>query len=207
LSAPAVGVYTYATDGYEAISVFGGRHDYPARTYSTVRRSGGCAWEAEHKIIEEHVDRHARCSDARGVANLADGRDVEFFHKKDGLVIVCPPGTIQWSPADVPGTSRRATCASEKGPDDEIIVHTVTFRGRETMVIGGVEVATAHFHQASDMHGRAEGTSSVDFWLHPDTGLIVQEYRSTDTEAHAAFGNVHYEEHVRLRLESLTPSR
>jgi hypothetical protein len=75
------------------------------------------------------------------------------------------------------------------------------------MTVGGVLVATTHLVLDSVLTGRARGKGHDEFWLTPDTGMVVQWVRSVDTLANAAFGaNVHYTENASFTLESLRPA-
>jgi hypothetical protein len=199
---PAAGVYSYATTGGDRINVAGASHRYPEVTHAILRHTGGCGWSVEHRVLEEHVDLHDRCSATDAVSVVADGRDVEFFGQRDGLMYHCnPPARTLW---DTPvGTVSTGTCATADGDSDADYVGT--FIGLETLDVGGAPVETAHVHLEFEMTGSARGTSTVDFWLHPETGLIVREERVVDTYARAVWGDVRYQEEATFHLLSLTP--
>jgi hypothetical protein len=199
---PAAGVYSYATTGGDRINLAGASHQYPAETHAIVRHTGGCGWAVEHRVLEEHIDFHDRCSSDDAVSVLADGREVEFFGQRDGLTYHCdPPARTLWDTADE--TVSTGTCSTEEGDSDADYVGT--FVGLESLDVGGVRVETVHVHLEFEMTGSARGTSTVDFWLHPDTGLIVREERVVDTYARAVWGDVRYQEEATFHLLSLTP--
>jgi hypothetical protein len=55
--------------------------------------------------------------------------------------------------------------------------------------------------------GAIRGTSTYDFWLDRKTGVPVGVRMVSRTTNDSAVGDVHYEEVVMLRLESLRPRR
>lgn len=198
---PAPGVYSYATTGSERINL-GASHTYPDETHAIVRHTGGCGWEVEHRVIEEHVDQHERCTTADAVSVVADGRDVEFFGQRDGLTYSCDPPVRALSDAPA-GTVTTGSCPSEDG--SSVAAYEVRFVGIEQVEVGGQDVRTAHLHVEFVMTGDARGTSTADFWVQPDTGLIVRQHRVVDTYARAAWGDVRYQEEATFHLLSLTP--
>lgn len=199
---PLPGVYSYDTTGSERISIAGASHEYPEETYSIVRTDEGCGWRAEHQVLEEHVDIHDRCSQTDSVFVVMDGREIEFFGQRDSLYYYCdPPARLMWNaPA---GTTSTGTCVTEEGDSETDYVGE--FVGFETLDVGGEATRTAHLHIEFTMRGTSRGTSTADFWLHPETGLIVREERTVDTLAHAVWGDVHYEEEATFQLQSLVP--
>jgi hypothetical protein len=200
---PAAGVYTYATDGWESVSVLGGHHRYPSRSYAVVRRTDGCGWEVEHWIIAEHVDRHGRCTTGDVISLTYEGREVKFYGRRDGLRYACDP-TAARVPLDAgPGTVTSASCRTG-GNEMQLTARRQT---DEPIVVAGMPIDAVHLRVDIVMRGRADGTSAVDFWLHPVSGLILKERRVVDIRGDAVFGEVRYREEVALRLESLTPVR
>lgn len=198
---PAPGVYSYATTGGDRISLAGARHQYPEVTHAVIRHTGGCGWSVEHHVLEEHVDFHDRCTDPDAVSVTADGREVEFYGQRDGLLYQCdPPATLLYEAADTVSTG---TCSTQDGGSDAH--YRGTRVGDETLDVGGEPVVTVHVNIEFEMTGDARGTSTVDVWLHPETGLIVREERVVDTYARAVWGDVRYQEEATFHLLSLTP--
>jgi len=203
MALPAAGVYTYATSGGEKISMLGGKHDYPEQTHSIVTHTGGCGWNIEHRVIEEHVDRYSRCSTGGSFQLLEVSREVEFFSQRDGMEYMCQ-APFEWvSVADVAGTTHHAVCTS--GANDKVDM-TVTITGRGTRTIGGTTVATISYVSESKMSGRATGSARTETVVDATTGLLLYEHRTVDTDANAVFGDVHYDEDAMFELLSLTPA-
>jgi CRP-like cAMP-binding protein len=189
---PAAGVYAYATSGSDAISM-GSRHQYPAETYAVLTHDGGCGWEVDHHVVDQHVDHVVRCSRPGDVLRVSDASRVTFFGQTDGLTYVCDP------PVSMLGAD--ATCSAADG--SQARYHT-TIVDRPTVNVGGIERAAIHVVLSVTMTGRANGTARNELWLDAATGLILHQIRDVDTHAHAAFGDVRYTEHAEFVLESLT---
>jgi CRP-like cAMP-binding protein len=201
---PAPGVYTYATSGEESISLAGARHTYPETTHAVVTTTEGCGWHVEHRVIEEHTDIHDRCTTAEAVSVLARGSEVEFFGQRDSLVYNCDPPAQLLGIGVEPGTTSAGSCASGDGEGEARYSGVVV--GLEQLTIGGEPVDTVHIRARYELSGRANGTSSVDWWLHAETGLTVREERTVDTRARAVWGDVRYQEDATFELLSLTPA-
>ena len=199
--APADGVYSYRTRGYEEVSLGGGRHDYPERTYAAARAKGGCDWELEHRILEEHVERRLQCSGPGQFTEKEERADITFFGQTNSVYYRCDVVIARVD--DQPGTKRTGTCRA----DDGQAVLTTTFIGRERLTIGGVTVDALRIVMDGVVSGRAEGTSRSDNWLHPDTGLMLKSIRKVQTRAKAFGTTVDYREDATFELEKLEPAR
>jgi hypothetical protein len=81
----------------------------------------------------------------------------------------------------------------------------LTYLGRDRVQVGTTAIDAFHTVIDATLHGKAEGRSRVELWLHPATGAVVKMRRTLDSTAHAVFGTVHYVEHATFVLKSLTP--
>jgi hypothetical protein len=199
---PVQGVYSYRTQGFETVSMGGGRHDYPERTYATVRAKGGCDWELEHRVLEEHVERRLQCSGPGQFTEKDERADITFFGQKNTAYYRCDPPLVLAQAGDQPGTRRTGTCRA----DDGQAALSTTFVGRERITIGGVAVEALRVRMEGVVSGRAEGTSSSDTWAHPETGLMLKSIRKVDTRAKAFGTTVDYREEATYELERLEPA-
>ena len=202
-SAPAEGVYSYRTSGHEEVSLGGGRHDYPERSYAAVRRRAGCDWEIEHRVLEEHVERAVYCSQPGRLTHSEERSEITFFGQANGSTYRCDPPMVVAAVTDLPGTKRTVTCRAEDGQ----AVITTTFVGRERLTVGGVAVEALRVLSEGVVSGRAEGTSRSETWLHPDTGLMLKHTRKVQTRADAFGTTVDYREDAAYELERLEPTR
>jgi hypothetical protein len=201
---PAEGVYKYRTTGGESISVAFGSHSYPSETYATVRHQGGCQWQEENDVIQEHTDKRTSCSKPGQLLQLDESRYVTFYGKTDGATYTCRPPQVMINVGEAPGTTHDSFCDDGQGNGSRL--HG-TDLGMSQMSVGGVTVRVYHLVVDGTLTGRAQGTSHDELFLAADTGMVVVWNRSVDTLADAAFGaNVRYKENATFTLESLIPT-
>jgi hypothetical protein len=200
---PDEGVYTYATEGWETVSMAGARHDYPSETFSAVRHIGGCRWETDHRFLEEHRERKEYCSDGSALLALGFDSYITFFGQTAESHGRCdPPQVSAHLPAD-PGQRYTSTCAGDGWTSQAI----VTFIGRESVEVAGQAVEALHYTQETTLQGSNRGESHMDVWYHPATGLPLKVIRRTQSWAQAFGGEVEYNEDVQFTVTSLEPQR
>jgi hypothetical protein len=203
---PAEGVYAYRTTGGEKLSLFGAHHDYPARTFATIRHLGGCSWEARNDVVDEHTDIRTLCNDDRSFLQLRQERQVEFFGKRDGARMVCEPPLTLYMAGDLTGTRTATDCRDADGNT----VHLASvFLGFDELRIGAQVVRAIHVRDDGTISGpKMHGTSMDELWLHPRTGVTLRWHRAVDTTANAFGGaKVRYTEEATFLLESLEPRK
>ena len=200
---PAEGVYSYRTTGSEEVSLGGGRHDYPARTYAAVRAVGGCDWDFEHRVLEEHVERRLQCSAPGQLSQKNERAEITFFGQANKADYTCDPPLVITRVGDGAGAKYTGVC---RGSDGQFTM-TTTFVGRERLTVGGVAVDALHVLMESVTAGRADGTSRNDYWMHADTGLMLKSIRKVQTRAKAYGSTVDYREDSTFELERLEPAR
>jgi len=204
-TAPAPGVYTYRTVGSERISLASAKHQYPERTYATVRHGTGCEWQYRNEVVKEHVDMLQICSQPGRLTQVEQRRDVTFFGQTEGGSARCDPALVLHGADLAPGHRIETTCASSDGSS---FVLTRTFRGHDQRRIGGRTIDVVVVDLESIMTGKKRGRSADTLWLAADSGLLVGWERMVDTVADTAYGaSVHYTEEASFELESLTPSQ
>jgi hypothetical protein len=205
--APPAGVYAYETRGGEQISLAAAHHDYPPETYATVRPTSGCGWLFEHRIVKEHTDRLTLCSNPTGLLQLAQEREIEFFGQTDGDTYRCDvPPSLLYAVSDTSGRTHHLVCRSSDGTATASL--STSYAGRERRTIGADAVDAVHFRLTMTVAGGRidHGTGRYDYWVHPDTGMLLHVVRDLDITAHATFGNVRYREQADLKLKSLVPA-
>lgn len=196
---PASGVYAYATSGGERVSFADARHDYPDRTFAAVRRISGCRWELEHRILEEHVERHTYCGAPGGLSLLVWRAEITFFGQRNEAAYVCDPPEALVTRGN--GARGSFICRS----DDGDVRETVTDLGREQIRVGDRRVDALHVRARGTVSGRARGTTRADIWIHPDSGLTLKLVREAHTTSEAFGTTVTYDEKAAFLLESLAP--
>jgi hypothetical protein len=202
-TAPAEGVYAYETDGGESISLGGAHHEYPSTTYATVRHTDGGLWDVAWPLIKEHVDSYRFASGRGRALQLSEGQRVTFYGQTDGMTYTSDPPQVV---ADVNAAPNSHADFVFRGANQaDYAENRLTYLGRERVRIGTATIEAFHTVIDATLHGKAEGRSRVEMWLHPDTGAVLKMRRTLDSTAHAVFGTVHYAERATFVLRSLTP--
>jgi hypothetical protein len=198
-----VGVYRYATEGFEEVDALGGaRHDYPATTTVTYARAG-CGTEERWQPLEERVGAATSCPGSEGDELRATYQRREFFGQSQEKSYRCDPGLLLRPAEPRPGRTWRGTCRSADS--------TAAFAGRvvalEELVVDGTRVPVVRVRLDGTLTGSTRGRSDREVWLRRADGLLVQAVGRTDTDADTPGGTVRYRESYRLRLLSLQPRR
>jgi hypothetical protein len=200
---PADGVYVYATQGYEETNALGGaRHDYPAQSTVTVQRSG-CGWTERWQPLQERWDTWSFCNIAAGQNGKHFATYHEFFQKSQQQDYDCPANAI-WRPTNPqPGSKGHAACTGSSGTTDV----TATMVGFEDVPVAGKAVRALHVRFDLVLSGSNRGTGAQDRWLEAKTGLLLKMTEDLSSQSTTPFGDVHYEEHLKLSLTSDQPQR
>ncbi len=198
---PAAGVYVYLTSGWEDVDALGGsRHEYPAETTLTiVDEAGGqrVRWTALKERWEEWTTVSSPAGDAW--TNLTSYH--EFFGQRDLRSFTCQPNSLYVPSDQTPGTTFEMHCHDE-GAQSVCTAHVV---GPDVVMIGGAPVETLRLRMDTTMTGDVRGHMARDYWVIPETGLLVKTIIVTDTNGDMPTGSMRYREEVELTLKSLTP--
>ena len=197
---PDEGVYAYRTSGGDSISL--ASHTYPSETYASVTHAGGCQWKNEFDVAEENIDTKTMCGEPGRLDLLEDRRAVIYFGQTESEDLRCDPPMVLDDVNELPGATFNAVCHSS----DTTAAVQWTYLGHEAVTVGNVPVDAVHLSGHGVLKGRADGTSDEQFWLLPQTGLVLRWERLEDANAHAFGASIHYHEQAKFLLESLTPS-
>jgi hypothetical protein len=196
------GVYRYATSGHEQVDVLGGaRHDYPAETAMTYRRSG-CGSEDRWQPLKERYSLNTLCRSKHGLEAGESIQRREFFGQSEEQVLVCAPGLVIVPTRPRPGDTSAGSCKS----DDTVVRLTVKVVDLAEVTVGGRRVASVHVHVDGRLTGSTRGSTSREEWF-TSSGLLLRGTASTETDRDTSAGVVHYSETYDIRLESLDPQR
>lgn len=198
---PAEGVYVYETTGGESVSLGGAHHDYPARTYATVRRQSGCEWRLEQPIVKEHVDTRVFCDGPDRLLFASQATTETFYGSTVTEEVRCDPPQIVLRSGEVPGSAREAVC---RGADSDMRTR-VTRLAPSTLAVDGTAVEVEHVLIEAVLRGRARGSSRVEQWWLPSSGLLVRETRAVSTTGHQFGATIDYKERATFLLRSLKP--
>lgn len=202
---PEPGVYLYSTGfGSEEIDALGGaRHDYPLETTMTVLRSD-CGVTIRWDAIEERNETLDLC--------LVDGDLVlrgyrayhQFFGQPDDQELVCDEA-ILLIPAGSDSATASGVCRNE-GLVEELEVRTRP--STESFVVGGRTIEAIDVDISVTVgppDGSTRGTSQTTLSFDPETGVLVNWYELTDTEADTVTGLVSYDESFSVLVTGLEP--
>lgn len=197
-----VGVYVYATKGFEHTDALtGATHRYPPRSTITVT-TDPCGVRMRWDVLEGRSTTWTFCIDAgRWVMTTQDERHT-FFGVTQGTTYQCSDVSFRL-PGDEPSRDMPVTCTTSGATENE----TQRTVGREPMRVAGKAVSTVHVRQATSLSGNIRGASTYDIWLDRETGVPVRISMVSHTTNGSPVGDVHYDEIVTLRLLSATPRR
>lgn len=200
---PDEGVYVYETTGFEEVDALGGaRHDYPAET-SIVHRREGCGATETWQPFEDRRDVCQLCAEP-GRHRLAWFEATRsFFGQTDTRRLDCDDRATAFAAGARPGDVFEFRCTQE-GTD---AANRLEVLGVEAVVVGGRSVEALRSRATSVVSGRASGSSTIDSWVHPETGLTLKRISVLDGSEPGPGGTVSYHEEYTLVLRSLEPLR
>jgi hypothetical protein len=197
-----VGVYVYATEGYEKTDALTGvTHHYPLRSTITVTRDP-CGVRMRWDVLEGRSTTWTFCiASGNWVMTTQDERHT-FFGVTRSTTYACSNVPFR-TPDDTPGPRYSATCATPSAREYE----KQWVVGRERLLVGGKRVSAVHVRQTTGFGGGTGGASVYDIWLDRESGVPVRISMTSQTTNTSPIGKVHYDEKVVLRLTSLQPRR
>ena len=197
---PALGVYQYATTGFDAVDVLtGARHEYPAVTTITVTPEG-CGVRLRWDVAVERWATWDWCLDGAAVRLDGWSGHHEFFDVAATNDYVC---SGEPRPLDAePGTTWQMVCRIE---DRDTSTYTGTVMARTSVTIGGVAVPALHVRYDVVVEGVSTGTQTIEGWYRLTDGLPLRETTTTNTSQDTPVGRSGFEERSTIELMSLTP--
>ena len=164
-----VGVYVYATDGFERTDALtGATHRYPPRSTITVTKEP-CGVQMRWDILEGRSTTWTFCIAAgRWVMTTQDERHT-FFGVTEATTYDCSDAPFR-TPGDVPEGRVGVTCTTSSATEHE----RQWVVGRESIRVGEREVSTVHVRQTSSLARGTRGASTYDIWLDRASGVPVR---------------------------------
>lgn len=211
---PAEGVYVYAGEGSESLSLLPGDHGQGPRLPATVTHDADGCWSFRIELHEDHWQSWDYCAE-RG----ADGLELvevggQTFQAWDlGVAAVgntstfrCPDSVVVRAGAEA-GDRWRQEC---RGTSDTVSGTTVsagrtTFVGEETVTVDGEEIPALHYHQVREMSDSQSGRQVEDFWFRASDGLPLRNTRTASIDSDSPVGAITYSEDGEWRLTSVEP--
>lgn len=192
------GLYVYETSGFETASALGGgRHDYPAETFLSIR-PGECGTAYRWQALEERWTETHLCDDGRLDYTTAWHK---WFGVEDLSDYVCDDS------AHVVPVGDETTWGFSCENIDVTTVHWVyEVVGTEMVEVAGEQVETLHLIATETDIGATVGTGTHHRWVLTDPYLVVKEVVAIDNTTESPIGGVDYVERYELVLTSLTPT-
>lgn len=195
---PQLGVYQYATEGFDRIDALGGaRHDYPSITTMTVVPAD-CGVRLRWEVAVERWNSWDWCLDGDAV-RLTDWYAYhEFFDVAADNAYVCDGDA---RPLVAPaGATWTTTC---RMGDRTTSTFEATVVGVTTLPVAGAGVEVLHVRYEVDVAGESTGSQVIESWYRTTDGLPVRETLLTTTTQSTVVGDTAFEE--RYTIELLTP--
>lgn len=198
---PTPGVYEYETEGEERIDALGGAtHTYPALTTMTYT-STDCGYRTRWDVFEERFDELDLCIPPEGETVDTSRQYREFFGFAQDQTLRCDRDVLVRTEPPILGETRTTPCTSD-GTKAEM---NVTVVGVEPVEVGGEPIDALHIRLETVLTGSVRGTSELDYWADPVTGLVFRQETTVKSEADSPLGPTHYDEHYTVHLVSRTP--
>jgi len=201
---PAAGVYRYATEGSESVSILGAQRRYPPETTRTVRLSAGCAWTFRIILLEEHQEEHTACSGPSTLDLTGSTNAVRWFGLDTLTRLACDTPIRHVDTAATPG-SRMPFLCHEGG--DSTFSGATTLVGQETVDVGGVARPAWRLSLTGTFEGKTRGTVTVSELIDRQTWITLFEQRTNDLKQQSLIGDIAYHQDLTLRLLGTSPTK
>lgn len=197
-----VGVFVYATEGYEKIDALGGdTHAYPAETYFSIAPTD-CGRVLRWQPFDDRWDELRVCVGADTVELERFSTSHAFFRRRLQQAYSCDPRGLVLSRTARPGERWQWSCG---GPDGRMDT-TVEVLADETMTVDGKERTVTRQRFRTVLQGTVRGEQVQERWTDLETAMLLKGTTVTDTEGDGPVGPIHYQERLTLTLKSLEPA-
>jgi hypothetical protein len=212
---PTPGVYIYKGTGSETLTFMNTRQSQGPTEPATVTALPGRCWSFRMDFNSFHSEEWIRCSVDGRIVERGGGADQKFdfvaFKQSEQSTTTCDPPFTVVDPGASPGTTWPLHCTvhAKRTGTDSVQTGTVTFVGRDSVVVDGASVPAFHARQDVQLSGDQTGTIRVDVWLAAANGLPLREEHALKVVSPAPppLNHVTYLERGSWRLTSLAPQR
>jgi hypothetical protein len=198
---PAIGVYRYATVGFEQIDALGGTlHEYPAETTITVTPDA-CGVRLRWDILRERREEWWVCLTDSGVEVQADSVQYhEFYGRGEEESIECEhPVAIVTAEPGTPSTVDQICWRV-----DETWLPVWEVVGAVDVEVDGAPVEAVHVRQTVVDEDEYWESTEID-WYFAHNGLPVRAVAVKSSKSPTLVGDVVYGEEFEISLVSLEP--
>ena len=194
------GVYAYRTSGHEQVDILGGsRHDYPAETTMTYRRTP-CGVQVRWQPLQDRYSTDDVCHTVAGGQLSRAFQRHTFFGQSDDEDLLCSRGLILVPTEPRAGQASTGTCRGKVS----VVALRIEVLGLTRTDVGGTSVEVVHVMVTGRLSGGARGTTKREVWL-TRGGLTVRTISYVDSDRDTQVGSAHYVEQYELNLRSLEP--
>ncbi|HVF06606.1 MAG TPA: hypothetical protein VNA20_17345 [Frankiaceae bacterium] len=196
------GVYVYETVGFETgkAGPMMARHDYPAQTTMTTRRSG-CGSSVRWEPVEGRWDDITDCvSGATAKVKVYDTFH-EFFGVSERHTYRCSGDSWLRPPSTKAGYRWEFECVS----DGAKTYTKAVVAGVERVTVGDGTVEALHVKFDTTMTGSTEGTNPSEYWIALREPHLLRKTGRVDAQVRTEFGTLDYHEEYDVRLVSRRP--
>ncbi len=200
---PALGVYRYATRGWESAQspIVDTTHDYDGVSTVTVSE-GRCGVVERWQVLAGRWTEGESCPGPRGDRFAAATEFHEFFGFEQEDSFRCRGLSMSGPPVERAGARFSSSCASE----DSSVVNASRVVGFETVTVAGELFPAIHTESRSQLEGGSTGTARREDWRRRSDGLLLR--RSVSSTADTSLGGgTHYTERYSIELLDLQPRR
>jgi hypothetical protein len=212
LRTPRPGVYIYRGEGDERVSFMKTHQKQGPTEPGTVTALPNGCWTLQIDFNSFHSQQWIRCRVGGAIVEKGGVADQKFdfvvFKQSDHGTTTCTPPFVVIDLNATPGMTWPMHCSVRSSATGATAMQngTMTFDGREPIVVGGTRVSALHARQEVRLSGGQTGTVHVDLWL-ADDGLPLQEQHDiwVVSPAPAPINNITYTERGSWQLTSLEP--
>lgn len=200
---PAPGVYVYKTSGRERLSLAGISRSFPSRSNMVVT-DAHCA-SMDWVPIDQHTEGIEVCRQTNGGLAMTQASSTESIAGASTAQIIRCPDTAYFVPPNPHAGQRWYAVCHGPGQVDKISGDVI---GMTTIAVDGQALPALHTRINTSVSGNASGTDPTDYWVVPETGLILRQREVVSvSQSVGPLGSVHYSEAMAITMSTLVPVR
>lgn len=211
ISRPEPGVYLYAGTGGASLSTPPLSQSQGPEMPATVEHLDDGCWSLRVDLSSNQWQSWDYCPDGDDLVERGGESWQRWMIGTAAITnlstFVCDEGSVVLPADRIEGQSWSVRC---EGTNDGVEGTTISsgpyeFIGPATVEVDGELVSAAHFVQTRTMSGSQRGEERSEFWLDPDTGLLIQLERALEVRSDTPIGEATYTETTAMVLTSLDP--
>ncbi len=210
---PRPGVYLYAGHGTESLSFLGTKQGQGPTEPGTITSLPNGCWTLRMDFNSFHSQTWTRCSVGGALTERAGTTDQKFdfaaFSTTEHTDVTCVAPIPLAGLTRPAGTTSTFRCQQQSRTTKAVAQQdgTVTFLGRDTVLVEGQKVPALHTHEQVHLSGGQTGDVTIDLWFAVNNALPLAERHTIRvvSPAPAPLHHVTYTEEGSWQLRSLTP--